>query len=213
MNYFITGGSGDIGNEIIKFLKKDNHTIIYPPSNELNLNGPLKLNKYNNIEYDGIIHCAAINNPKKINEISNTEFIEALQINTLSLLEIINKLNIKTGSNIIVISSIYSFLTREGRLIYTTSKHALNGMIKTLALELAEQNIKINAISPGFIDNKLTRKNNTLKRIEDIKNNIPLKRMGTSNEIVEIVKFLLFNNTYITGQNIIVDGGYSLKGA
>ena len=89
--------------------------------------------------------------------------------------------------------------------------HAMFGAVKTLALEMAFNKVKVNMISPGFIDTELTRKNNTVERIEQLNNNIPLGLTSPS-EIAKICVYLMKQNNAITGQNIIVDGGYSLVG-
>ena len=131
-------------------------------------------------------------------------------INTVSFVELCNKLKIKDNSNIIAIGSLYATTTKEGRIQYSMSKHALYGAVKTLALELAYCKTKVNMISPGFIDTPLTRKNNTEERIDDLDKNIPL---GMTNplEIGKLCVYFIKQNQAITGQNIIVDGGYSLK--
>ena len=111
---------------------------------------------------------------------------------------------------IVNIASIWSVVTRSGRSLYTTSKNALVGMTKTLAVELAPHNVLVNAVSPGFTLTELTRQTNTAEELEAIKRKIPLQRMATPNEIATLVAFLCSDlNSYCTGQNIIVDGGYT----
>ena len=71
----------------------------------------------------------------------------------------------------------------------------------------------MNAVSPGYIDTKMTRQNLSDVEIRYIEQSVPLKRLGTPQDIGEVVKFLVSDlNTYITGQNIVVDGGYSIGG-
>ena len=91
------------------------------------------------------------------------------------------------------------------------SKHALYGAIKTIELEEAINSIKVNLVSPGFVDTGLTRKNNSIERINDLKKNIPL---GLTDpwEIGKLCVYLIKYNNSITGQNLIIDNGYSLKG-
>ena len=112
---------------------------------------------------------------------------------------------------IVNIASIWSIITKEQRSIYTTTKSGLVGMTKTLAVELAPYNILVNAISPGFTMSDLTKATNTEKEINDIANQIPINRLAQPEEISKVVMFLASDlNTYITGQNIIVDGGFSI---
>ena len=86
-------------------------------------------------------------------------------------------------------------------------------MIKSLALELATKGIIVNSIAPGFIETSLTLKNNSKKTVEEIISNIPLGRLGKPAEIAWYVKLLCSSqNTYLTGQNIVIDGGYLIGG-
>ena len=111
----------------------------------------------------------------------------------------------------IVGSSIFSFLSREGRASYATSKAGLLGLTRTAAVEWAAKNVLVNAVSPGYVDTALTRKNNTPERIAQILETIPARRMASVEEIAEVVYFLSSRqNSYLTGQNIVVDGGFSL---
>lgn len=111
---------------------------------------------------------------------------------------------------IINIASIWSEITRPKRSLYTTTKNALYGLTKTMAIELAQFNVIVNSVSPGFTLTELTQATNTLEEIEQISNAIPIKRMADPVELARVVIFLSSKmNTYIVGQNIIVDGGYS----
>jgi 3-oxoacyl-[acyl-carrier protein] reductase len=110
------------------------------------------------------------------------------------------------------ISSIYSFLARAGRGAYGASKAGLNSLARTVALEYADQGVLVNAICPGFVDTDLTRQNNPPDRIQEIIASIPLGRLAAEPEIAEVVAFLCSDrNTYLTGQSLAVDGGFSLQ--
>ena len=93
------------------------------------------------------------------------------------------------------------------------SKHALVGAVKTLALELAADGVLVNSVSPGYIDTKLTRANNDSATIARLEAAIPLGRMGSPDEIAELVFFLASDtNRYISGQDLVIDGGFSIDG-
>jgi 3-oxoacyl-[acyl-carrier protein] reductase len=96
-----------------------------------------------------------------------------------------------------------------GQVAYATSKAAMIGMTKSLALELASRRITVNLVAPGYIKTDMTAK--VLERSEAtlVKDRIPLGRIGDAQEIAETVSFLI-ENEYITGQVITVDGGMSL---
>ena len=111
---------------------------------------------------------------------------------------------------IVNIGSIWGIVSKPGRVIYSASKHGIHGVTKTLAVELAEYNILVNTVCPGFTLTELTRKNNTEEQIVQIGEAIPMKRMAEPKEIADAVCYLVSErNTYITGQLIAVDGGYT----
>jgi 3-oxoacyl-[acyl-carrier protein] reductase len=91
------------------------------------------------------------------------------------------------------------------------SKHALLVAVKTLAIEMSHKKIKVNMVSPGFVDTPLTRKNLSKEKINYLNANIPLG-LTTPESIANVCKFLITQNEAITGQNLIIDGGYSLIG-
>jgi NAD(P)-dependent dehydrogenase (short-subunit alcohol dehydrogenase family) len=121
------------------------------------------------------------------------------------------QLKFKNGANIIAIGSVYASFAKENRLQYMMSKHALYGAVKTIALEKSSCSIKVNMISPGFVDTNLTKQNNSAKRIKFLNDNIPLGLVDPL-QISNFCLYLLQQNNSITGQNINIDGGYTLKG-
>ena len=208
MKIFLTGASGGIGSEIKKILSSNQIEVIAPNSTTLDLKE--KIVHVPEYQFDGFIHCAGINVLSRHNTLDADELNNIFNINTFSFITLCRKLKLNTNSNVIAIGSLYSILTKENRIQYAMSKHALLAAVKTIALEKASEKIKVNMISPGFIDNKLTRKNNTEERIRFLENNIPLGLIQP-NDIANFCLYLLQFNNAITGQNIIIDGGYSLK--
>jgi 3-oxoacyl-[acyl-carrier protein] reductase len=120
------------------------------------------------------------------------------------------KMIAKKYGRIVNITSIWSEITRPERSIYTTTKAGLAGLTKSLAVEFAEFNILVNAVAPGFTLTELTKQTNTEEELSAIAKKIPVKRMARPEEIASLVLYLCSDlNTYITGQNIIIDGGYT----
>lgn len=207
MNILLTGQTGGIGSAIRDLCLEDNINIIGLNRNDCDLSQKINT-KYTNI--DGMIYSAGINKPAQYQDVSIENILETMKINSIAFVELCQKIEFNHGANIIAIGSLYATETRAGRLAYTMSKHSLYGSIKTLAIEMAPQKIKVNMISPGFVLTKLTMVNNTPERIKHLEQNIPLGMTPVS-EIAKMCKFLLHNQS-ITGQNIIIDGGYSLVG-
>jgi len=111
----------------------------------------------------------------------------------------------RSGS-IVNMSSIVGVYGNAGQANYAAAKAGLIGFTKSLAKELASRNIRVNAVAPGFIQTDMTKDLDS----EKIAEHIPLKRLGTADDIAQAVKFLAADTTYITGQVLQVDGGLTI---
>lgn len=163
---------------------------------------------------DVCINNAGINLINDFCNVSLDEFMRIMQVDLLSAYQILKLVVPKMKQNkygrIVNIASIWSVISRPGRSSYTTAKNAIIGLTKGLAVELAPHNIMVNAVSPGFTLTELTKTTNTHEQIKELENKIPAKRMATPQEIARVVTFLCSEyNSYMTGQNITVDGGYT----
>lgn len=207
MKILVTGGSRGIGKAIVTLFKENDHSVYSPTREELDLTKNFILVK---TDFDIIINNAGINPLKYIEEIDNNK---AMQVNYQSPLSIIQQclpymLN-KGYGRIINIGSIWIELAKPKRLAYSASKNALHALTKSIVAEYGDQGIIANTISPGFIGTDLTYQNNSELEIQNITNQISLKRLGTPEEVAKLVYQLTVENSYIAGQNIIIDGGYS----
>jgi len=111
---------------------------------------------------------------------------------------------------IVNLASIWSVISRSGRTAYTITKSAIVGLTKTSAIELAPYNILVNAVSPGFTLTELTKKTLAEEEYNELLATIPAKRFAEPEEIAKTILFLASDlNTYITAQNIIIDGGFT----
>jgi 3-oxoacyl-[acyl-carrier protein] reductase len=213
----VLGGSGDIGNEIVK--KFSNDFVISVGSKGVDLSDKQSVDDFNKLHsnFDTIIHSAGYNVPGAFENLSLDELEKSIRTNLLGFLPIIQR-NIDywktTGTGrVVVVSSLYGFFSRHSRMPYVISKHGLIGFVKTLAIELGPIGATVNAVTPGYINTKMTSKNNTPETIEKIVKGIPVGRMGTPTEIADAVAFLASEqNTYINGHDLVVDGGYSVGG-
>ncbi|MDP3052426.1 MAG: SDR family NAD(P)-dependent oxidoreductase, partial [bacterium] len=116
----------------------------------------------------------------------------------------------KDGGKIISISSIAAFVGFEGLTHYCASKGGVSAFTRALALELASKKINVNAIAPGAIDTPGAASNDEAKKQTIVV--IPWQRMGLPEDIANAVVFLASDRAdYITGQTIVVDGGYTLR--
>ena len=163
---------------------------------------------------DILVNNAGINIVADAIEISDEDFQKIQEINVhgpFLLAQAFGKQMIaKQWGRIVSIASIWSVVTRPGRLSYSTSKMALLGINKTLAIEWAKHNVLVNCVSPGFTLTELTATTNTKEELKIIENKIPQNRMAKPEEIAKGVLFLSSElNSYMAGQNITIDGGYT----
>ncbi len=211
----VLGSSGGIGSAIADYFTKMGHQVFTPVRPDFDITDKPKLKNIENIKI--VVNCIGINPTKPFEKIDHHEFQNAIDTNFLGFFDIVKQVSEPMKNNgggyILNISSLYGHLSRRNRLMYATTKHAANGMIKTLAIELGQHNIKVNSISPGFVMTEMTSKNNDKKKIKSWEERIPLGRLATPQDMATVAYFLCSqNNRYITGQDIVVDGGYSVGG-
>jgi len=215
----ITGGSRGIGNAIKNKFIKESYNILCPTRSEMDLSDTSSIEKYCQSideEIDVIINCAGINTIAKLETLDDNSLNSMLQINLLAPIKIIkclsNKMRKHNLGHIINISSIWSVVAKDGRMGYSATKSAINGVTRTLALEYANKNILINSVAPGYVNTELTKQNNSETEIDKISKQIPIQRLAEPEEIANLVFFLSSDqNTYITGQTIIIDGGFTCQ--
>ena len=214
----ITGSTGGIGKSLVSSLQ-ENVNVISPTRKELDLSSNSSICDYIsslNVPIDIIVNCAGIHKAGNCEDLTVHDFQNILQINLIAPFQIISGLvkgmKERKYGRILNISSIWSIVSKEKRSIYSASKSGLDGLTRTLALELSPFNILVNSIAPGYVNTDMINQYNSKKELEKIKEVIPLKRFAEPDEVGELVKFLSSEkNSYITGQIIPIDGGYVLR--
>jgi NAD(P)-dependent dehydrogenase (short-subunit alcohol dehydrogenase family) len=113
------------------------------------------------------------------------------------------------GGSIVNISSTYGHEGARGASIYAGSKHAVEGMTKSAALEAAGLGVRVNAVAPGPTDTgMLNRFTGTAERKAALQSGVPLGRVGQPEEIAKAIVFLASDAaSFVTGQIVTVDGG------
>lgn len=167
---------------------------------------------------DGYIHAAGIEKTIPLKNLKPNDYTEIFTTNFISGVEILKTIskkgNFNFGCKVVFISSITAVIARVGTLAYTASKGAIVSATRELAVELAPKGINVNCISPGTILTPMMEKvlaemteEERFKRLDGF----PLG-LGTPEDISSTCIFLLSDAArWITGQNIVVDGGYTIK--
>lgn len=215
----ITGSARGIGAAIKKRLEQEDLVLLTPSRTELDLLSDISINAFLSSlkrPVDILINNAGINYLAGIEEVSIEKMQEMSQVNLAAPLRmtqgIIPGMKANRFGRIVNVSSIFGIVSKERRLLYSTTKAGLIGMTKGLAVELAPFNILVNCVAPGYVMTELTMQNNTKDELEIIRNTIPVGRLAEPEEIAEVVAFLCSDkNSYITGQAIVVDGGFTCK--
>ncbi len=213
--YVVITGQSEKTPEWAQKLIDNSYNLEYLQLNFLDANWNLILGNILN-KYDGFDVCinnAGINSIHHITEFPVEKIEQILMVNLqvpIILTGMVAKKMIKKGyGRIINIASVFGVISKEKRSAYTASKSGLIGLTKTMALELAKHNILVNALSPGFIKTDLTKEVLGKEGITEMQKRIPLNRLGQPEEIAKYVLFFASRqNTYMTGQNVIIDGGF-----
>lgn len=220
---FILGGDGGIGAAICRIFRRNGYAVVAPAVRDCDLSDPDSVEDYLSrssaaLKDAGVlVHSAGINEPGPFTDIPLRDFERVLRVNTLSFVRVLQYFaplfKRRKEGHILAISSLYGGFSRAGRMPYALSKHGLNGVVKTAALELGPYGVIANTLSPGFVNTPLTRKNNDQKTIRAFEERIPLGFMAAPEDIAKAAYYLCSpDNTYITGQDIVADGGYSAGG-
>lgn len=168
-------------------------------------------------QLDILVNNAGINVIAPIDRIDQGDWDKVVQVNLTGAMLLMKtaaalmKKN-KTGGRILNVSSIFGIIAREKRNAYAATKAGLIGLTRASALDLAPHKILVNAICPGFVLTDLTKSILSVKERKALLERIPMGRFGLEEEIARTAAFLCsLENTYLTGQAIVIDGGYSIQ--
>ena len=188
-------------------------------TNEESINIMIKHFRTENIKINGLVYTAGKAVTLPLNSIKTETYKELIELNTLSFFNLISKLAThqlisEQGASIVVISSVVGQYGARGKSAYGLTKGAIDSGIKSLALEMASKNIRVNAIAPGTVQTEMLDKLISSIGEEEVKKMLldyPLG-LGYPHDISNLAVFLLSKQSkWITGSIITLDGGYSAR--
>ena len=169
---------------------------------EINELGPLVL-----------VNNAGVTNPQTFAEIKTEEFLRVHRVNLVAPMRLCRAVlpGMRTASwgRIVNVSSIWGVVSRAMRATYSSTKGGMNMMTASLAAEVAPEGILANCVAPGFIETDLMLRVTTADERSRLAASVPVGRLGTPDEIGAFIAWLCSDeNTYISGQTLVIDGGF-----
>lgn len=170
-------------------------------------------------EVQGLINNAGFQKRLPVQFLNQNDITEVFQVNTLApmllLQKLLKKKKLRKGASVVFTSSLSGLgVSSVGNSIYTASKGAISAFIRCAALELAPKSIRINAVCPAMIDTGIIANDTTMspEQWEEDMKNYPLGGYGRPNDVAWAMIYLLSDaSRWITGDNLVIDGGVTLK--
>lgn len=168
---------------------------------------------------DGVVHCAGIHSHRPLKILDTTKFEEVLRINSTAAMMLSKGFRQKGccatgGSSIVLLSSVTGLVGRAGISAYGSSKAAVVGLTKCLALELAPEGIRVNCVAPAMVETEMAEqlfRSLTPEQLAVLKQDHPLG-FGKPRDVANSIAFLLSDAArWITGSVLVVDGGYTAR--
>lgn len=240
----VTGASSGIGRAVAQYFSHQGARLVITGRNQERLNETFSsLSGNNHVSFiadmcseiaiqtfmeqafeavgalDGIVHCAGIQKTLPLQALKETHFDEIFTVNVKSAQFLAKNLRKKrrynsSGASLILMSSVAASCGEPAISTYAASKAALQGLAKSLAIELARNNIRINCIAPGHVQTEMSlefSKQLTEEQLAKIVNKHPLG-FGKPEDIAHAAAFLSSDlSRWITGTTLFVDGGYSAQ--
>lgn len=205
----ILGGSGGIGNQLTNIFRLS-YNVIPMSSKDCDVTG------YSNIVRSGVdyvVNCACFNYDNVIHKSSDVHVRKMIDVNCFGAVNVLREYikyfrEQKKPGKIVMMSSFLSTRPEKGTGVYSASKAFINQAVTVAALENAGHGILINSVNAGYFNAGLTDRLPAGMK-ESLPNIIPVGRIGSVEELAHAIQFLL-NNDYVTGTNLVIDGGMSL---
>jgi len=203
----IFGASGSIGSACFQLLKDDHQLTAAQRDYDFYQNSSL---------YDSVIWAQGKNLTKAFIETSEQDWESLFEANFTfvrrKLRDLLIAQRLRKPARLVFIGSVWSHIARVDKSAYIATKSALSGLTRSLAVELGAQEITVNCVLPGPVDNLMTRENLTKIQFDKLVSESPTGKLVSEKQVAEVVRFLISNNSEgISGQSIEIDYGWALS--
>jgi 3-oxoacyl-[acyl-carrier protein] reductase len=224
----VTGGTKGIGKHLVDCFRSSGAEVWYTGRSEDYLNDPYYMNvdfcdregmgsfleDVKGVGFDVLINNAGYNILNPVEDYSDEDYEYILSLNLTSCFKVTKAvlpfMKQKGSGRIVNITSISSEITMPHRSAYCSSKFGLVGLTKCCAVEMAKYGVLVNSVGPGVTVTDLTKSVLGEDKMNDFCDKIPMGRLAQVDDVSNLVMFLSSDyNTYVVGQNIMVDGGYT----
>lgn len=163
---------------------------------------------------DVLVHSAGGPVPGSFDDLTDETWVSAFDVHVHAVFRLCKAavpiMKQRQGGAIILISSAAGLRGCKGALAYGVVKGALPQFARSLGRELADLNIRVNCVSPGVIRTSFQRFLSSEQALNNIQNRIPLHREGTAGDVAAAITCLV-QNEFITGENLVIDGGMTMR--
>ncbi|MCV7408074.1 short-chain dehydrogenase [Mycobacterium florentinum] len=212
----VTGAARGIGRSVADTLESKGIRVLRPGRQELDLARSESVSAYlSGLDetVDILVLNAGINNPEPLQDISAENWSGTQQVNVSANLQLLQGLLPRMAAagygRVVALSSVYAHRARAGRVAYSSSKAAIEEVVRSVAVEYGPFGVIANCVAPGFVLTDLTYQNNDAKQLDALAARIPIGRLAEPVEIARFISWLVSaENSYITGQSIAIDGGF-----
>lgn len=165
------------------------------------------------IEPNILINNAGISLALSFEDTRTEDMLRLFQVNVIAPFRfsqaVLPAMRRNRWGRIVQVGSLAGMMAVPKRTAYCASKFALDGMTVALASEVAQHNVLVNIVAPGFVDTPLARSLRSPEELAENAKAIPMQRLAQPEELAAFVAWMASpENTYISGQNIAVDGGF-----
>jgi len=217
------GAGGALGSAIASYLAAEGFAVLTAGITgwdgadahlSLSYDAPCDVASFSSLpDLDAVVWAHGLNCSDTVATFDAADLEGLLQSNVLfiatSLQALLTAGRLSAGSRLAIVSSIWQLESRPGKFSYTVSKAALQGLVKSCALDLGPSGILINAVLPGVVDTPMTRTHLSAEQISTITAQSALARLPEPADIASAVGYLVSPaNRCITGQFLTVDGGF-----